>query len=303
MTFSPLPLPPWEDAKRTFHHFIQIVGKIRMARMPPQNHWWHLTLYVTPRGIATHGMPLDDGGQFEITFDLIDHELVVTTSRGERHSFPLTTDLSVADFYHKVNELLEGIGAPTPILAKPFDLETERPFAELTDVANYDPDAINRYWQALLWVDSVLKEFIGYCYTKTCPVHIYWHHFDLVTTRFSGQWAPPQPPDTRAVELDAYSHEVISFGFWPGDDDVREAAFYSYTYPSPEGIDREPLQPEAAEWVDSNGSPLAYLSWQALVDSDSPRQDLLDFLQSAYLAGAKLARWELEKNEYVRFGG
>jgi hypothetical protein len=304
MTFTPLPLAPWEPAKRTLHHFVQIIGKIRMARMPPRNHWWHLTLYVDPLGISTHGMPLDDGGhQFTLLLNLLDHRLELTTSRGERHSFSLTAELSVASFYRQTNGLLEGIGAPTPMLAKPFDLDTDRPFAELHDLAHYDPAAVSDYWRALLWVDGVLKEFAGYSYAKTCPVHIYWHHFDLVTTRFSGRFAPPQPPGTRAVELDAYSHEVISFGFWPGDDNVREAAFYSYTYPSPQGLAQQRLQPRAAEWVDSNGSPLAYLSWQALVDSASPRRDLLDFLQSAYLAGATLADWEVEKDTYVRFGG
>ena len=300
--FHPLPLLAWEPAKRTLHHFVQIVGKVRKARMPLRNHWWHLTLYVDPLGISTHGMPLDDhGNQFTLLLNLLEHRLESITSRGERLHLALEPGLSVADFYHQLNELLDQIGAPTPILAVPFELETERPFGELTDVADYDPKAVSRYWQALLWVDGVLKEFAGYSYAKTCPVHIYWHHFDLVVTRFSGDFAPALPPDSRALELDAYSHEVISFGFWPGDDKVREAAFYSYTYPPPEGITDEPLQPAAAAWVDSNGSPQAFLPWAALVEAQTPRQDLLDFLQSAYAAGARRADWPVEKLRYVSF--
>ena len=302
--FHPLPLPAWEAAKRTLHHFVQIVGKVRKARMPLRNHWWHLTLYVNPLGISTHGMPLDEhGNQFTLLLNLLEHRLELITSRGERLHYALAAGLSVADFYRQLNALLDQIGAPTPILAVPFELETERPFAELTDVADYDPEAVTQYWHALLWVDGVLKEFAGYSYAKTCPVHIYWHHFDLVVTRFSGDFAPALPPDARALELDAYSHEVISFGFWPGDEQVREAAFYSYTYPAPEGLTDEPLHPAAAAWVASNGSPQAFLPWAALINTPTPRQDLLDFLQSAYLAGARRAGWPMEKLRYVSFEG
>lgn len=247
-------------------------------------------------------MPLDENGnQFTILLNLVDHRLEMITSRGERPHFPLEKGLSVADFYRQTNELLDRIGASTPILAVPFDLETERPFAELTDIADYDPQAVTKYFNALRWVDGVLKEFAGYFYGKTCPVHIYWHHFDLVVTRFSGRLAPALPPDSSAVELDAYSHEVISFGFWPGDANVREAAFYSYTYPAPDGITDEPLAPAATKWVDSNGSPQAFLPWAALLDSEDPRKDVLDFLQSAYLAGARLAGWEVDKLKYLAF--
>ncbi|MCP9234701.1 DUF5996 family protein [Lewinella sp. JB7] len=302
MKISPLPLPPWEPAKRTLHHFLQIIGKVRKARMPVRNHWWNLTLYVDPRGVSTRGMPLDDiGNQFEIRLDLIGHRCEVVTSRGEEVGFPLARGLSVADFYRQVNGLLAKIDAATPILARPYDLETDRPFAELTDVADYEPEAVSKFWRALLWVDGVLKEFAGRFYGKTCPAHLYWHHFDLVITRFSGKLAPPMPPSASAVERDAYSHEVISFGFWPGDDKVREAAFYSYTYPLPEGIADEPLLPAGADWVDSNGSPLAFLPWAVLVGAPNPRQDLLDFLESTYTAGARRAGWELEEWRYESF--
>ncbi|WP_262490633.1 DUF5996 family protein [Neolewinella marina] len=301
---SHCPSPPWEPAKRTLHHFLQVVGKVRKARMPARNHWWNLTLYVDPWGLTTRGMPLDDdGGQLEIRLDLVDHRLEVITSYDASESFRLEEGLSVADFYHRLNALLDRVGAATPILARPFDLETTRPFAELTDVADYDPAAVATFFHALRWVDGVLKEFAANFYGKTCPVQLYWHHFDLVVTRFSGRPAPPMPPTAPALERDAYSHEVISFGFWPGDENVREAAFYSYTYPAPEGLTDEPLRPAAARWIDSNGNPQAFLPWADVVEADHPREALLDFLQSAYIAGARRAGWDVDELQYESFDG
>ena len=145
-----------------------------------------------------------------------------------------------------------------------------------------------------MWVDGVFKEFGGRFYGKTSPVHLYWHHMDLVLTRFSGARGPALAPDIRLSDKDAYSHEVVSSGFWAGDDTVRGAAFYTYAYPSPDGIDAEPLQPPAAAWVDSNGSPMALLMYDDLRQTADPRQALLDFLESTYQAGARLAGWDVE---------
>jgi hypothetical protein len=146
----------------------------------------------------------------------------------------------------------------------------------------------------MLWVDGVMNEFSGRFYCKTCPVQIYWHHMDLAVTRFSGKKAPKMDPSARVSDKDAYSHENISFGFWAGDDIVREPAFYSYTYPSPEGIENEKLMPGAAAWVNSNGSPSAFYRYEDLISEDDPREALLSFFESAYQAGGKLANWNIE---------
>ena len=154
---------------------------------------------------------------------------------------------------------------------------------------------MERFWRILQWVDGVFNEFSGRFYGKTCPVHLYWHHMDLTVTRLSGRQGPALPEGKSLAEKDAYSHEVISFGFWAGDASVRGPAIYSYTYPAPEGLDQEPLLPAAASWVDSNGSPMALLMYDDLRAAPDPRTVLLDFLESSYRAGARLAGWRIEE--------
>lgn len=287
-----LPLQSWIDTKETLHRYLQIVGKLRMSHMPKANHWWHITLYVTDTGISTGAMP-SAGMTFEVAFDLIRHQLVITTSRGDRRSFELKDGLSVAAFYHNLAAILQDLGIPFDILAKPYDLSEGTPFDQCTHFHSYDKEAAHKAWQILSQVDMALKEFAGRSYSKTCPVHIYWHHLDLVVTRFSGARGPDMG-DASQVEQEAYSHEVISFGFWFGDDTITDPAFYSYTYPSPAGIEKEPLLPAAARWQDSNGSPMALLMYDDIRHGDNPRQDILDFLESSYQAGAKLAGWNIE---------
>lgn len=261
--------------------------------MPKDNHWWHITLYVSSNGISTGAIPNGDF-TFEVTFDFIDHKLIVSTSKGDRRSFELKDGLSVADFYKSLTDILNDFKITFDILAKPFDLSDSIPFEVCTMHNCYDKEVAHKAWQILVQVDMVFKEFSGKSYSKTCPVHIYWHHLDLVVTRFSGKEAPDMG-DVSQVEKEAYSHEVISFGFWFGDDTIKEPAFYSYTYPSPEGIDREPLQPKTAKWQDANGSPMALLLYNDIINSDNPKQDIMDFLESSYLAGAKLASWNIEE--------
>ncbi len=291
-----LPLDEWEDSKMTLHLYMQIVGKIRLQTMPRKNHWWYITLYVSPKGFTTHAIPYDDGFQsFEITFNLINHQLEVVTSRGEVGIINLEGGLSVAQFYHKLFGMLQEFGIEANILDKPYDVPgIETPFSEITQYATYQKEYVTRFWRIMSWVDGVFKEFSGRSYNKTCPVHLYWHHLDLAVTRFSSQKGPDLNPEMRISDKDAYSHENISFGFWVGDDKVRAPAFYSYTYPAPEGMDSEPLTPAAAQWIDSNGSPMAVLMYDDLRDQANPRQALLDFMESAYQAGAKLANWDIE---------
>lgn len=291
--FPPLPLDAWEPTKDTLHLYLQIIGKIRLTLVPPRNHWWHVTLYLTSRGLTTGTIPYNSY-TFEIDFDFIDHLLLIKTSTGAKEKIQLQDGLSVATFYTSVMKALHVLGIKANILAKPYDNKSKIPFAEDHTHATYKPEQVYTYWRVLTRVDEVLKAFSGRFYGKTCPVQLYWHHIDLTVTRFSGKKLPVRT-DASRVEREAYSHELISFGFWPGDEQVRFPAFYSYTFPSPSGIDREPLKPEAASWVDSNGSPMALLPYDELRQEENPRQALLDFLESAYQAGARLAGWPREE--------
>ncbi|AWX43526.1 hypothetical protein HME9304_00515 [Flagellimonas maritima] len=291
--FPKLPLEEWEPTKETLHRYLQIVGKIRLALMPRKNHWWYITLYVNSKGITTRSILYGDF-IFEIQFDFIHHQLHIQTSNGESRSFELTNGLSVAEFYKKISANLNDLGILFDIVAKPYDLSDTISFAESTEHKSYDKEYVVRFWQILVQVDQLFKEFSGKSYSKTCPVHIYWHHMDMAVTRFSGKKGP-EMPNAKAADKDAYSHEVISFGFWAGDAEVRNPAFYAYAYPSPEGLDKEPLMPDAAEWIESNGSPMAFLSYDALRKLDDSKAALLDFLESAYQAGAKRAGWNIEE--------
>ncbi len=288
-----LPLTEWEETKNTLHLYLQIAGKIRLKLMPRKNHWWHVTLYVTSRGITTGPMPYQ-GRTLELHFNFIEHVLEIISSEGKTRQIPLHDGLSVAQFYQQVFSALGELNFKVKILAKPYDINSKISFAEDFEHHHYNPEQVQNYWYALAQIDQIFKEFSGRFYGKTCPVQIYWHHFDLTFTRFSGKKVPLNP-EASMVEKDAYSHEVISFGFWPGDDLVREPAFYSYTAPLPTGIDQEKLKPAAAKWVLSNNSPMAYLSYEDFRQQPDPKEALLAFLESAYQAGAKRANWPIEE--------
>lgn len=290
--FPPLPLEEWEATKETFHRYLQIIGKIRLALMPRKNHWWYITLYTNSKGFYTGSIPYQDFF-FEIQVDLINHQLVISASNGKENSFELHDGLSVAVFYQQIMETLEEMGVKVNIVAKPYDLSDKIPFSASTMHHSYKEEYVERFWRIMLQVDQVFKEFSGRSYSKTCPVHLYWHHMDLAVTRFSGKKGP-EMQDASVADKDAYSHEVISFGFWAGDAEVRAPAFYSYTYPSPEGLDQEPLEPEGALWVENNGTPMAVLMYDDIREKKNPRQLLLAFLESSYQAGAKRAGWDLE---------
>lgn len=285
-----------EDKKMTLHLFLQVMGKIRLKMTPRKNHWWYVTQYVNTQGITTGAIPYNSGlDKFSIALNVIQHKLVINTSKGEVESFPLQQGLSVADFYKKLTAILQKLKISVSILDVPYDLGFEKSFGEITEYHHYDKEYSQNLWRSLVWVDDVFTEFSGRFYGKTCPVHLYWHSMDLAVTRFSGNEAPPMGKDARLSDKDAYTHECISFGFWAGDENVTEPAFYSYTYPSPEGLDQENLSPSSAEWVNSNGSPMAILKYSSLLSEDDPRKALLDFMETAYQAGAKRANWNLEK--------
>ncbi|HEX3453475.1 MAG TPA: DUF5996 family protein [Gaiellaceae bacterium] len=287
MNLPALPLEEWEPTKNTLHLWLQIVGKVRMTASPPRNHWWHVPLYVDVRGLTTRRLHGPDGVSFEIDFDFLDHRLVVRTSRGEVESFPLVDGLSVADFDRQLHGLLAGLGVDVEIKEDPFGMPMTTPFPDDREHASYDPDAVQRFWRILDWTDSVFEEFSGWFCGKTSPVHLFWHSFDLAVTRFNGRRAPALP-DADAVTREAYTHEVVSFGFWAGDANVREPAYYSYTAPEPAGLRERPLRPDGAAWSDQG---LALLTYETVRTAANPRATLLDFLESAYEAGADAAGW------------
>jgi hypothetical protein len=292
-----LPLADWQDTKTTLHLFTQIVGKIRMAMHPRLNHWWHVPFYVSARGLTTGPVPYD-GGSFDMEFDLLKHMLVIRLSDGRSASVDLQGQ-STASFYRAVKAALSEMGIQVRIVPRPFDpsrVKSEIPFARDTEHDAYDEEAVRKFFAILSWVDPVFREFRGRYLGKSSPVHFFWHSFDLAVTRFSGR-AAPVSPEADPVTRDAYSHEVISAGFWPGDDNVPAPAFYCYTAPEPEGLAEETLRPAGAVWNDLGESHMAGLMWSDLRQMDSPREALLDFLQSTYEAGARRAKWPREQLE------
>ncbi len=289
--FPEIPLENWRRTKNTLHLYCQIVGKIRLAMHPPINHWWHVPLYVSARGLTTHAIPFA-GGNFEIEFDLKDHELKMRTSDGRVEDFALYDGLSVADFYASIFANLAKLDIKPNIKAVPYEAPSITPFAEDSENNSYDKEYVEKFHKILVAADDIFEEFRGRFTGKSTPVHLFWHSFDLALTRFSGKAVPPRT-GAGLVEREAYSHEVISFGFWFGDDKVPAPAFYSYTAPEPAGLTEEPLKPDDASWNTANGA-MAILMYDDARKLENPRKAILDFLESAYNAGAKRAGWDLE---------
>jgi hypothetical protein len=287
----PLPLEAWEPTRDTLHLWAQIIGKIKLGTTPLRNHWWNVALYVDIRGLTTRRMQRA-GTTFQIDLDLLDHDLIVRTASGAEERLPLRDGLSVAEFDQRVHEMLRRLGVDVAIREEPFGTPVSTiPFPDDREHAAYDGDAVRRFWRVLDWVDGVFEQFAGGSYAKTSPVHIFWHSLDLAVTRFSGRRAPPIP-GADAVTREAYSHEVVSFGFWPGDKETRFPAFYAYAAPEPEHLREQPLRPDAAAW---NGLPtgsLALLPYDEVRAAPDPRATLLAFLESAYEAGATTAGWD-----------
>jgi hypothetical protein len=287
MTLPQLRLAYWRATKDTLHLYSQIVGKIRLATTPPRNHWWNVPLYVDVRGLTTRRLH-HRGTTFEITIDFIDHALIVRTADGRTRSFGLASGVPVADFDARIHQVLGELGVDVDIKEEPFGVPMTTPFAQDMTHASWDREAIGRFGRILDWSDSVFEEFSGWFNGKTSPVHLFWHSFDLAVTRFSGRPAPPVDAD--AVTREAYTHEVISFGFWPGDDTLGDAAYYSYTAPEPDGLRDQPLS--AGTWTKSGSGLLAILPYETVRTAHDPKTTLLAFCQSAYEAGARLAGWD-----------
>lgn len=289
----PLPYRDWLDTKHTLHLLLQMIGKVRLGLMPSLNHWWHVPLYLSARGLTTRLIPLDGGRRaFEVEIDVPGSVLTVLTTDGGRRGFELEGQ-PVARLYEQLFGVLRELEIPAAILARPYGIDIETPFAEDREHGAWDRDAVERFWRVLIWAEWVLDRFAGTFYGKATPIHLFWHSLDLAYTRFSGARGP-ELPGADASTREAYTHEVISFGFWAGDESVPEPSFYSYTHPSPDGLEGEPLEPAAASWNLRTGTPQALLAYDAVRAAADPAGDLLRFLETGYRAGGRLRGWDLE---------
>jgi len=282
-----LPLAAWQDTYATLHMWTQIVGKIRKTLSPLVNHWWNVTLYVTPRGLSTSQISYGTRA-FEIEFDFLQHRLEIRSSEGSLRTIELRPR-TVADFYQEVMRELRSLGIEVTIHAVPDEVAAPIPFEMDQAHASYNPEFVTRFWRILVSVDSVFQEFRSRFIGKSSPVHFFWGSFDLAVTRFSGRPAPERP-GADLITREAYSHEVISAGFWPGGGDVKGPAFYSYTAPAPPGLEDKPVAPPAA-FYDANLHEFL-LMYDDVRRLEDPKSALLDFLQSTYEAGADLAMWD-----------
>jgi hypothetical protein len=294
MTTNPwpaLPLAEWKDTYATLHMWTQIVGKIRLALTHLINHWWNVALYVTPRGLTTSPMPYN-GRQLQIDFDFIAHLLLIQTSDGSTKTITLRPR-SVAEFYQETMTALRSLGMPVTIWTTPVEVPDRIPFEEDQKHAAYDAEYAQRVWRILAQANRVFTEFRCRFTGKVSPVHFFWGAFDVAVTRFSGRMAPSHPgaPNVaRSVQVEAYSHEVSSCGFWPGGSPVDEPVFYAYAYPEPQGFKDYPIQPPEAFYHTGMGEFL--LSYDAVRTAKSPDEVLLSFLQSTYEAAATSAKWD-----------
>ena len=282
----------WRDTLATLHRWTQIVGKVRLALTPWLNHGWQVPLYVTARGLGT-SLIHAEGRAIEIDFDFVDHRLVVRSDAAPQRAFALAP-MSVAAFYRRILAELAAVGVDVAIDTSPNEVDDRTPFPEDVGHSSYDAAAVTRCWRALLAADRLLRVFRTSFVGKASPVHFFWGSFDLAVTRFSGRPAPLHPggipglPD--AVTREAYSHEVSSAGFWPGNDAFPHAAFYSYAYPAPAGFASARIAAEGAVWSDALGEWL--LPYERVRSADDPDASVLSFLAATYRAAAELGRWD-----------
>ncbi len=287
-----LPFEAWRDTYATLHRWTQIVGKTRLALAPMMNHWWHVALYVTTRGLTTSPMPYGVR-TLEVELDFAQHRLVLTTSEGASAALALAP-CSVSEFHAAYLAAVRGLGVEVSIWPMPVEIADAVPFPEDREHASYDREYANRFWRIVIQVDRVLKRFGGRFLGKASPVHFFWGSFDLAATRFSGRRAPPHPggvPNVAdRVMREAYSHEVISVGFWPGGGAVAEAACYAYAYPEPAGFAGAPIEPEGAYYSRELGEFI--LPYEVVRAAPVPDEAMLAFFQSAYAAAADRAGWD-----------
>jgi hypothetical protein len=285
--WPPLEWEQWKDTAETLHMYMQIVGKARLGLTPIQNHWWNIAFYLTARGLTTSAMPTDRGKLVDIEFDFLSHELVCRTSLGEICKIPLRP-VSVAQFFEEFSKTLDSLGVSARI--DPMPVEVENPIRCDVDTVHcsYDSDAVTRFWHTLRIADTLLKRFSTNFYGKISPVHFFWGSFDLAVTRFNGKRAPARP-GVDSVQAEAYSHEVISAGFWPGNGGYGRAAFYVYAAPTPDGLQNTVLKGKGGYNTKMGEFILEYADAR---DSEDPIDTVLEFLQDTYSAAADLAKWD-----------
>jgi len=277
----------WKDTANTLHMFMQIVGKTRLGLTSTQNHWWNVPFYVTARGLSTSAMPTPDGRLLDIEFDFIAHELVFRCSSGQIERLTLRPQ-TVADFYAEYLATLSILGVKVHSNPMPAELQAPIRFNRDTVNKSYDPDAVSRFWQVLSHADVLLKRFSTNFYGKISPVHFFWGSMDLAVTRFNGRRAPARP-GADSIQTEAYSHECISAGFWPGNGGYGQAAFYCYAAPVPEGLSEAVLTSQGAFNKDLGEFLLNYNDVRR---SPDPNQTVLNFLESTYSAAADAAKWD-----------
>jgi len=289
-----LRLEAWKDTYATLHMWTQIVGKVRLALSPRINHWWEVALYVNAVGLTTSAIPYKQL-VFEIQFNFLEHKLTIAICDGQQRILQLRPQ-SVAAFYAEFMSALHSLGIDVHIWPMPVEVPNPIRFDRDTEHASYDPEYAQRFWRILTLVDPVFKEFRSRFVGKHSPIHFFWGSFDLASTRFSGRRAPERK-DADPITREAYSHEVISAGFWPGGGDVKGAAFYAYAAPEPAGFKTAQVRPEKAFY-----SPLGefLLMYDDVRQSTEPEKLLMEFLQSTYEAGANLGSWPRAELEVSR---
>jgi hypothetical protein len=291
LAWPELPLEEWQPTRDTLTLWLQVIGKIRIARTPLLNHWWNAPLYLTARGLSTSLMPAEPGRGFTIDLDLLRQRLEVTTTRGEFRRMDLAP-MSVKEFYAQLTGLLDDLDLTTEIWPLPVELAEAIPFSDDDTHASYDATAVTTFWRLLVEAERVLEVFRARFVGKSSSVHLFWGALDLAATRFSGRPAPKHPggmPNCGPhVMHEAYSHEVSSAGYWPGGE--GEGVFYSYAYPEPEGYRTMPVSPDAARFDDALGEFV--LPYTAVRTASEPDAVLLGFLQDTYEAAATTGKWD-----------
>jgi hypothetical protein len=287
MLWPALPWAEWAATAETLHMWTQIVGKTRLALTPLQNHWWNVPLYVTARGLGTSAMACGDD-VLDIEFDFVAHALHMRLGSGIDHVLPLRAQ-TVADFYREYMDCLIELGVEVKIWPMPVEVANPIRFDLDTEHKSYDPQYAHRFWQVLANAEKVFREWGTGFLGKVSPVHFFWGSFDLAVTRFSGRAAPPRA-GADSIQREAYSHEVISAGFWPGNGGYGAAAFYCYAAPVPEGLAEAKIRPAAAGWDKALGEFI--FKYDAMLAEPSPASSLMEFVESAYAAAADSAKWD-----------
>jgi hypothetical protein len=282
-----LPYEAWRETRDTLHMWTQVVGKVRLALTPTINHWWNVPLYVSARGLTTSSMPYGERC-VDVEFDFVDDVLRIRVSDQEERRVALAPR-SVADFYAETMSVLDAAGIDVKIWSTPVEVPDPVPFEEDHGHRSYDKEYVLRFSQILAQTSSVFTTFRSGFTGKCSPVHFFWGSFDLAVTRFSGRAAPPRP-EADPITREAYSHEVSSVGWWPGDARLEAASFYSYASPEPPGFRAVPVRPEEAYYNEALGG--FYLPYDAVRNAADPAETLLTFCEDTYAAAADLGGWD-----------